>query len=720
MADAGGTHNHDGEFDEFGELDRMGRSVNSVVESVLDRLATSRRRIASVRSNRSAPGLALLHRLLYAAESVVSSLLDVEGGKRLSGSGRIERSGFIESKYSAGSGLHAGGACDACGEFDDCDTTEEEEGNALEREVAMRAFLDNCREAAVEVDRAVSLLENQSVVERYVSVEENCQLLKAATADLQYSMATFEPLVRSSAVEGKELPRDVVEDWRALMARLDDAAFFADVDVIGSVQDVVMEVVSNFARPESARRGAVEAMVRNVVSGSGEGAIEGEVEMMVEEAVRLVETAEVQREHGVFSVYFLFVLLAGALVDWARAAENGGADGFIGGDEGVGRIEREVQTLRGVLDRVGSVRRVEELERLEPFERSLALFVLAVTAHDSESTVEEAGDRLDVLSASLEFVAGPVTRSMVLLAMGRLLSDAGVRDALEYERVVRYLTTISRWIDSANGSVRRNAAMALAACLGGGASWRSEELKVAAHSLGMGKRLLWQLSRQQDVLGQRATLSALSAMLTDEIAGDLARAGATRGTGIDPFPVVFGILTDHLDQPTIKGSKDVIKQAVRFVHAMVSRSPLARYRAILANGITPLERVLASPSSFGRNFALLSLYHLSRISSLEADTYGWSTVGVEALLDVVSSASTEEPVTPAQSAAVMTLKHVLSRSELNALDAKPVEVDDRHLQVRVDFLRPSLARRLARTSIRSLALRARSLVPAGARQTLVE
>lgn len=617
----------------------------------LSSLSATRSLVLAARSSlRSAPGLALLHRLLYQTESIVSALLDVTNPSTLPH--RPLARGFIESKYSASGSLTQG-------------VGQEDEMDSVTLVDATEAFLEGVCDAAVEIGCAVGSLAKQGSVERFLCVEDNLGLLRAATNDLQYSVQAFEHVVDSDV--GRSLPRDVLEDHARLLARVQDAAFVADVDVVAAVQDVVIDVVGGFAAGAQAsrrtRRGAVEVMVRMIEADDIAD------EWLVGEARSLLASAEVQRANGVFSQYVLFVLVADALLDMA-GADDGGVAEAVAGLEGA---------LEGT-ERARSVS-VEQLEALEPYERSLALLVLAVTAYE-DGVDDDVASRLEVLSASLDFVSGPLTRSMLLLATGKLLADAS-RKGMDSGTVVRHVASISRWIDSGSANVRRMAATALAGVLPTSAGI---ELKTAAQALGVGKRLVLQLAgARQDVMGLRATLSALSAMLTDEIAAELARAA---DGSPDPLALVFDVLRDNLDHPT-KGSPDVIRQAVKFVYGLVSRSPLARYRAILANGVPPLERVLASPGAGGvgtncGNFTLMALYHLSRITSLDDDKYGWSALGIEALLDVLSSESPEGATpTPAQSAAVLTLKHVLSRSDPFIDSEKRVVVGDRHLSALV-------------------------------------
>ena len=627
----------------------------------LSSLSATRSLVLAARSSlRSAPGLALLHRLLYQTESIVSALLEVTNPSTLSH--RPLARGFIESKYSASGSLTQG-------------VGQEDEMDSVTLVDATEAFLEGVCDAAVEIGCAVGSLAKQGSVERFLCVEDNLGLLRAATNDLQYSVQAFEHVVVSDV--GRSLPRDVLEDHARLLARIQDAAFVADVDVVAAVQDVVIDVVGGFAAGAQAsrrtRRGAVEVMVRMIEADDMVAD-----EWLVGEARSLLASAEVQRANGVFSQYGLFVLVADALLDMAGADDGGVAEAVAG--------------LEGALEGTGRVRSVsvEQLEALEPYERSLALLVLAVTAYE-DGVDDDVASRLEVLSASLDFVSGPLTRSMLLLATGKLLADAS-RKGMDSGTVVRHVASISRWIDSGSANVRRMAATALAGVLPTSAGI---ELKTAAQALGVGKRLVRQLAgARQDVMGLRATLSALSAMLTDEIAAELARAA---DGSPDPLALVFDVLRDNLDHPT-KGSPDVIRQAVKFVYGLVSRSPLARYRAILANGVPPLERVLASPGAGGvgtncGNFTLMALYHLSRITSLDDDKYGWSALGIEALLDVLSSESPEGATpaspaspatpTPAQSAAVLTLKHVLSRSDPFIDSEKRVVVGDRHLSALV-------------------------------------
>ena len=593
-----------------------------------------------------------MHRLLYQTESIVSALLEVTNPSTLPH--RPLARGFIESKYSASGSLTQG-------------VGQEDEMDSVTLVDATEAFLEGVCDAAVEIGCAVGSLAKQGSVERFLCVEDNLGLLRAATNDLQYSVQAFEHVVVSDV--GRSLPRDVLEDHARLLARVQDAAFVADVDVVAAVQDVVIDVVGGFAAGAQAsrrtRRGAVEVMVRMIEADDIAD------EWLVGEARSLLASAEVQRANGVFSQYVLFVLVADALLDMAGADDGGVAEAVAG--------------LEGALEGTGRVRSgsVEQLEALEPYERSLALLVLAVTAYEDGGRGDVAS-RLEVLCASLDFVSGPLTRSMLLLAIGKLLADAGVRKGLDSATVVLHVASISRWIDSGSANVRRTAATALAGVLP-----TSAELKTAAQALGVGKRLMRQLAgARQDVMGLRATLSALSAMLNDEIAAELARAA---DGSPDPLALVFDVLRDNLDHPS-KGSPEVIRQAVKFVFGMVSRSPLARYRAILANGVPPLERVLASPGTGGvgtncGNYTLMALYHLSRITSLDDEAYGWSALGISALLDLLSSESPEaaSPATPtpAQSAAVLTLKHVLSRRDPFVDSEKRVVVGDRHLSALV-------------------------------------
>jgi len=619
--------------------------------SALSALSSTRSLVLAARSSlRSAPGLALLHRLLYQTESIVSGLLDVANPSTL----RPDRPrGFIESKYSASGSLTQG-----VGQEDDMDSVTLVD--------ATEVFLEGVCDAAVEIGCAVGSLAKQGSVERFLRVEDNLGLLRAATNDLQYSVQAFENVVVSDV--GRSLPRDVLEDHARLLARVQDAAFVADVDVVAAVQDVIIDVVGGFAAgaqaPRRTRRGAVEVMVGLI---EADGIVKDE--WLVGEARSLLASAEVQRANGMYSQYALFVLVADALLDMAGADDGG--------------VSEAVAGLEGALEGTGRVRSVEQLEALEPYERSLALLVLAVTAYEDGGRGDVAS-RLEVLCASLDFVSGPLTRSMLLLAIGKLLADAGVRKGLDSATVVLHVASISRWIDSGSANVRRTAATALAGVLP-----TSAELKTAAQALGVGKRLMRQLAgARQDVMGLRATLSALSAMLNDEIAAELARAA---DGSPDPLALVFDVLRDNLDHPS-KGSPEVIRQAVKFVFGMVSRSPLARYRAILANGVPPLERVLASPGTGGvgtncGNYTLMALYHLSRITSLDDEAYGWSALGISALLDLLSSESPEaaSPATPtpAQSAAVLTLKHVLSRRDPFVDSEKRVVVGDRHLSALV-------------------------------------
>ncbi len=593
------------------------------VTDVLDMLATTRGRIVQLRTERLAPGLALLHRTLYTCEAIVSALLDIEQGEG-------KEAGFIESQYS-NSGLVAA----------DSDTwSSEGESNAAYSSRTQRCvFLENMRDAASEIDGVVARLQRQSCVERFLSVEDNLELLKAATADLLYSMATFGPLVDLLAETGSSLPMDVVEDYKRHVARLQEVSYIASVEVVASVRDVLIEVVSCLILcEETATRGSpVEGMISILTRG------DVTAEWLLDEAARLYEAALVQKENGTYSSYILFVLVASSLVE-----------GGVGeGGDIVELIERELDALRRMWASVGRIEGVAQLERLLPCELSLGLLVFGVQQFQQGD-----GPGLAVLSQSLEYAAGGLTRSILLLAMGKLLAQADVRGAVRHDEMVGFLMHISRWIENPAANVRVACASALAACLKeprpgskDDAEEESIQLKKAAHAAGIGKRLIRQLSRQQDLLGHRATLAALTALLTDDIAGDLARAHDA-----NPMAEVFRVMTLHLDSPR-KGAEDVIRQALRFVHGMVSRSPLARYKALLASGVTPLERVLATKSAtYGRNFALLSLWQLSKVSSLAADAYGWSAEGVVSLLEVLI----EEDAPPsAQSAALFTLKNII-------------------------------------------------------------
>ena len=616
------------------------------VAEVLDLLGSARARIVETRNERSAPGLGVLHRLLYHSEAIVSSLLDCDGEG-------CKQQGFIESQYSNSGTLDGGLACSGGACERPADGIDDVDG--MDVVSLTRSFLENMRDAAVEIDGVVARLQRQSHVERFLSIEENLELLKAATADLLYSMATFEPLTK---VEGESsLPVDVVEDYRALMGRLEEVAYIASVDVVASVQDVLIEVVMNFAGSDGGSvgqggrggHGAVDGMVVALTGDVTKG-------WLVNEASKLYEAACVQRKNGVYSMYILFTLVAGALLE-----------GDVGkGYEVVDAVGREIEDIRRMWVSVGSIERegAGRLEQMGACERSVALLVYGVTSFQFDPSggtgaMDQVSSKLSMLSRSLEYATGPLTRSMLLLAMGKLFSKADVRSALSHEKLIGYLMGISRWMDSPAANVRHACASALAACLGGPVSKGDTEeaikMKQAAHAAGIGKRLIRQLSRQQDVLGHRATLAALTALLTDDIAGDLARA-----PDANPLAAVFSIMTSYLDSPR-KGAEDVIRHATRFVHGMVSKSPLARYKALLAGGITPLERVLSTKSgAYGRNFALLSLWQLSKVSSLAADAYGWSSDGVVSLLNVL----VEDKASPAaHAAAIFTLKHILCRND---------------------------------------------------------
>ena len=603
-----------------------GDSAPNVV-SALSTLEAARARCCALRSDRLAPGLALLHRTLYACEAIVSALLDIE---EIEG----KEAGFIAPQCSSG-GLTAA----------DSGWTSDGDSDAVRASREQRCtFLENMRDAAVEVAGVVAVLEGQSRVERYLSIQENLDLLKAATADLLYSMATFGPLVDVLAEAGSSLPMDVVDDYHRVLTRLTGTEYLASVDVVASVQDVVIEVVSRMVLNEErgARGSSVDGMIATLTRGNVTA------DWLLEEAGRLCEAALVQREHGTYSSYILFVLVAASLVE-----------GGVGrGSEVVERIQCELDALRGMWGSIGRIEGVAQLDQLLPCELSVGLLVFGVQQFQQGD-----GPGLLVLSQSLEHAPGSLTRSILLLAMGKLLAQAEVRGGMRHDEMVGMLMDVSRWIDNPAANVRVACASALTACLlepgAGGKGATNEEttirLKEAAHAAGISRRLIRQLSRQQDVLGHRATLAALAASLTDDIAGDLARSHDA-----NPMEEVVRVMNLHLDSPR-KGGEDVIRQATRFVHGMVSRSQVARYKAVLASGVSPLERVLATKSaSYGRNLALLSLWHLSKVSSLAADAYGWSSDGVVALMAVL----TESDAPPsAQSAALFTLKNIICRRD---------------------------------------------------------
>ncbi len=609
------------------------------VATVLDTFAHARATCCALRAERLAPGLALLHRTLYACEGIVSALLDIEQSEG-------KEAGFIESQYSNSGLVSADG---------DCWSSDGDSNAVCASRTQRHTFLENMRDAASEVAGVVAVLQRQGRVEQYLSIQDNLELLKAATADLLYSMATFGPLVDLLAETGSSLPMDVVDDYHRLIRRLQEVEYIASVDVVASVQDVVIEVVSRLVLNEdTATRGSsVDGMIAILTRG------DVTAEWLLDEAGRLYEAALVQKEHGTYSSYILFVLVATSLVE-----------GGVGkGSDVVGRIDRELDALRCMWASVGRIEGVAQLERLLPCELSLGLLVFGVQQYQQGD-----GQGLVVLSQSLEHAAGPLTRSILLFAMGKLLAQADVRGAVRHDEMVGFLMHISRWIENPAANVRVACASALTACLrepgAGGKDATSEEestrLKHAAHAAGIGKRLVRQLSRQQDVLGHRATLAALAASLTDDIAGDLARAHDA-----NPMDEVFRVMTLHLDSPR-KGAEDVIRQAVRFVHGMVSRSQVARYKAVLASGVAPLERVLATKSAvYGRNFALLSLWQLSKVSSLAADAYGWSAEGVVALMEVLI----EENAPPsAHSAALFTLKNIICRRD-TTFESVPVTAE---------------------------------------------
>ena len=604
------------------------------VASVLESLCATRRRIVELRNERLAPGLALLHRTLYACESIVSALLDVEQSE-------VKEAGFIESQYSS-SGLDAADG--------DAWLPDDGSSSAVRASRAQRiTFLENMRDAASEIDGVVAVLQRQSCVQRFLSVDDNLDLLKAATADLLYSMATFGPLIDLLAETGSSLPMDVVEDYQRLIARLQEVSYIASVDVVASVQDVLIEVVSTLILSDTgletmARGSSVDRMISILTRG------DVTADWLLEEASRLYEAALVQMESGMYSMYVLFVLVAVSLVE-----------GGVGkGSELVGRMELELDDLRRMWASVGRIEGAAQLKSgCGPRELSLRLLVFGVQQFQQ-------GDRqgLAVLSQSLEYAVGPLTRATLLLAMGKLLEKSDVRGALRHEEMVGVVMVVSRWIENPAANVRVACASALAACLrepGAGSRDAADDeeviqLRKAAHAAGIGKRLIRQLSRQQDVLGHRETLAALTASLTDDVAGELARAHDA-----NLMVEVVRVMTLHLESPKRKGAEDVIRQAVKFLHGMVSRSPLARYKAVLASGVAPLERVLATKSSaYGRNFALLSLWQLSKVSSLAADEYGWSAGGVVSLMEVLI----EETAPPsARIAALFTLKNILCRSD---------------------------------------------------------
>jgi hypothetical protein len=623
--------------------------------------------LASVRSNimgrlshtiRSKPCLGVLHRIIFKIESIVSSLVELSHGMC------DVKQGFIESKYSSG-------AIDAqCGEPSrPCQLGDQAS--------AMGTFLTDIRDAVENVSETLAVFERQGVVENYLSVEDNLKLLKAATNDLRYSMAAFEPLV----AEG--MPLDVVEDYMMLMNRLADVEFYADVDVVGAVQGVLIESVLNVVgerRENSVARGALDAMVGELMVLGSEydtadksAWLAREVEMLIDASLRHKVGAE-------YSLFLFFICVAHGL------AERVDFDALTKAQLETFRLKLDqicddICAMRSYFSGLSLDTAVERAEGADPQGRTGALLLVAITVYDScmcdsgmkrGGEVHQNGHVFETLSTCLDMASSPLTRSMLLLSIREmLLLDGVLKDPLSLQQSNGLMMSLVRFVDSLSPNVRRHCASALAAFF----SKSPPEIRLTCHRMGISKRLILQLSvKQHDVLGHGASLAALGSMVTNQVAVDL-----TGRAGEDPFQVMVPLINMYLDMP-IKGSEQVVRHATRLVYLLISKNAVGSYKALLSGAVPSMLRILGDHQHDGatRNFALLSLYQLSKVTSSPKEDCGWSTTGITSLLDALADSSSKA----ARSAALLTLKHVLR----NHPELATVEVTNAHLRSLVQLL----------------------------------